>query len=138
MTTTCDRHSDRVAETCVGPVFRAPELPLNAVLRSAARGRDRETTVVAGYAEFGAFYADLAEVAVWTSGYGAWQEHATFLLRSVGGRWCGIGFSEPDAAELVRWLCELPGFDVGLLLELIGQHERCIVTLWRRPIAVGN
>lgn len=138
MTTTCERHSDRLAEACVGPVFRAPELPLNAALGSAVRGRDRETTVVAGYADFGAFLASLAEVAVWTSGDGAWQEHATFLLRSVGGRWCGIGFGEPDAAELVRWLCELPGFDVGLLLELIGQQERRIVTLWRRSTEFGS
>jgi hypothetical protein len=137
MTTTCERHSHPEAHVGVAPAPRAPHAPLNAVLGRALRRRGRDTTVTE-VTEFGELFADLAEVAVWTSGDGAWQEHATFLLRSVDGRWRGVGFSEPAAAPLVRWLRELPGFDADLLLELLGQHERRIVTVWRRPVAVAR
>jgi hypothetical protein len=76
--------------------------------------------------------AELVEVAVWTSQDGEWQEHATLLLGTGDGHWDAVGFSEPAAAVLIPKLCELPGFNVDLLLELIGSRERRVVALWRR------
>jgi hypothetical protein len=76
--------------------------------------------------------AELVEVAVWTSQDGAWQEHATLLLGARDGHWDAVGFSEPAAAVLIPKLCELPGFKVDLLLELIGSREQRVVALWRR------
>ena len=76
--------------------------------------------------------AELLEVAVWTSQDGAWQEHATLLLGTGDGHWEAVGFSEPAAAVLIPKLCELPGFNVDLLLELIGSRERRVVSLWHR------
>jgi len=76
-------------------------------------------------------FAELTEVAAWTSSEGAWQEHATFLLRTGDGRWHDIGFSDPAATELVDWLLQRPGFDVRLLRDLISEPNRRIVTLWQ-------
>jgi hypothetical protein len=76
--------------------------------------------------------AELVEVAVWTSQDGEWQEHATLLRGTAVGHWDAVGFSEPAAAVLIPKLCELPGFNVDLLLELIGSRERRVVALWRR------
>jgi hypothetical protein len=131
MTTTCERHAHPEAQARVVPAPRAPHAPLAAMLGRAHRRRGDDTAAVE-VAEFAELFANLAEVAVWTSGEGAWQEHATFLLRTVDGCWRGVGFSEPAAAELVRWLRQLPGFDADLLLELLGERQRRIVPLWRR------
>ena len=72
----------------------------------------------------------LVEVAAWTSGEGAWQEHATFLLRTGDGALHHVAFNEPDATKLVSWLRTRPGFDSGLLLELLGETARRIIPLW--------
>ncbi|HEY2205203.1 MAG TPA: hypothetical protein VGH99_12100 [Pseudonocardia sp.] len=80
--------------------------------------------------------ADLAEVAVWTSDDGAWQEHATFLLLGFDGSWRSVAFADPAATELVPRLRRLPGFDGDLLLDLLNRrYGRRIVTLWRHPAA---
>jgi hypothetical protein len=89
--------------------------------------------VLADFVELSEFPANLAEVAVWTNMAGAWREHATFLLRSIDGRWHAIGFSEPAATELVERFAELPGFDIDLLQDAIAERSQCVVTLWRAP-----
>ncbi|HEY2206221.1 MAG TPA: hypothetical protein VGH99_17245 [Pseudonocardia sp.] len=76
--------------------------------------------------------ADLAEVSVWTSGEGHWQEHAWFLLRDHSGHRRSVGFAEPEASELVIRLCALPDFDADALRDLVlceGRGCRS-VTLW--------
>ena len=80
------------------------------------------------------FFSRLTEVAAWTSDDGAWQEHATFLLRTSDNQWHAVGFAEPAAAELMLYLGQLPGFNTGLLREVIGKPVRQMVTLWRRPV----
>lgn len=110
----------------------SPRPPLDATLAPAPGSRRRERRPADAVDRSG-FDDELNEVAVWTASDGAWQEHATFLLRTTDGTWRAVGFAEPAATELVGWLRQLPGFDATLLWEVIGQPVRRIVSLWHRP-----
>jgi hypothetical protein len=80
--------------------------------------------------------ADLAEVAVWTSPDGCWQEHATFLLGTRDGVWHEVGFAAPEAADLIRHLGSLPGFREDRLFQLLGPCAGQVRSLWRRTAPV--
>ncbi len=123
------------------PEPAAPSTNLGARRGSRRRGSRRRGSVpppVSGRStpvqvDLAAVFAELVEVAVWTSADGHLQEHASFLLRTGDHRWHLVGFSEPSALELVHRLHHLPGFDPAALLELIGTHSRRIRTLWAQP-----
>jgi hypothetical protein len=80
-----------------------------------------------------AIFEELVEIAVWTSHDGDWQEYASFLLHTSDGSWHAVGFGDPAAGELTARLQRLPGCDTALLLDLIGERTRRIVTLWSHP-----
>ena len=118
-------HIGRVDESKIAQpaaVVPAPRVPPDqahpAPARVAGRAGQARRAVLADFVELSEFPANLAEVAVWTNMAGAWREHATFLLRSIDGRWHAIGFSEPAATELVERFAELPGFDIDLPVRL--------------------
>jgi hypothetical protein len=100
--------------------------------------RRRAARALADYVDPAELRTELAEVLVWTSADGAWQEHATFLLRMRDGDLHAIAFGEPAGAELALWLRQLPGCDTDLLCEVIGQPVRRIVTIWRRADNPGG
>ena len=74
-------------------------------------------------------WPELAEVAVWTSSEGEWQEHASFLLGTHSGHWHMVSFADPASEGLAPRLRSLPGFDADLLLELIRAHTSQIAVL---------
>ena len=111
-----------------GPPRPAPRAPRG----DSLRGLD-PIPVVIPWRNRDRLLADLVEVAVWTSADGSWQEHTSFLLRTTDGRWHQVPFAEPTATRLIAALCALPGFDRDLLLDLLGQRTRQVLTLWRHP-----
>jgi hypothetical protein len=74
---------------------------------------------------------NLRQVAVWTARHGHLQEHASFLLGTTDDEWHHVPFTDPAATELVARLRTLPGFDTDRLLELLGEREQRVVTIWR-------
>jgi hypothetical protein len=75
----------------------------------------------------------LVEVAVRTTAYGSWQEHAHFVLNDADGECTLVPFSHPAVSDLLPRLRALPGFDDDLLLDVIGSSEARLVVLWRDP-----
>ena len=118
------------------PVHNAPVPPSAPAPRApqgdSLRGLD-PVPVVIPWGNPDRLLADLVEVAVWTSADGSWQEHASFLLGTSDGRWHHVPFAEPAATTLIAALCALPGFDKDLLLDLLGQRTRRVLTLWTHP-----
>jgi hypothetical protein len=72
-------------------------------------------------------------VAVCTTAYGSWQEHAHFVLNDAAGGCTLIPFSHPAVSQLLPRLRALPGFDDDRLLDVIGSSEARIVVIWRHP-----
>jgi hypothetical protein len=120
-----NRDHNRTTEAALVPPPRAPLFDSLRRLVPCPPSDDRT--------DLDRLFDNLVEVAVWTSRDGGWQEHASFLLATADGRWHAIGFGDPQATELTRRLRSLPGCDTDLLLDLIGERTRRIVTLWRHP-----
>ncbi|HEY1969344.1 MAG TPA: hypothetical protein VGH89_15440 [Pseudonocardia sp.] len=122
-------HSNQANQpTTEVPLVPPPRAPLfDSLRRLVPRSPSGDLT------ELDRLFDNLVEVAVWTSRDGGWQEHASFLLATADGRWHAIGFGDPIATELTQRLRSLPGCDTDLLLDLIGERTRRIVTLWRHP-----
>ena len=117
-----------------GYVAPAPRTSLDDVRRGAGSARPPARRV-GGRAELDVVLAGLTQVVAWTSSEGAWQENATFLLRTVDDVWHAVGFADPAATPLVERLRELPDFDSEALLRLIGESGRRMITLWTRAPA---
>ena len=126
----------RFSQSRSAPAHNAPGTPPapapRAPLGDSVRGLD-PVPVVIPFADPDRLLADLVEVAVWTSADGSWQEHASFLLGTTDGRWRHVPFADPTASGLIAAVCALPGFDSDLLLDLLSQRTRRVLTLWRLP-----
>ncbi|HZZ50428.1 MAG TPA: hypothetical protein VFE65_26355 [Pseudonocardia sp.] len=126
-----DRHAGQnipTTDVSVANAIPPPRAPLFDSLRRLVPRAPRPSPP-----DLDAIFEELAEVAVWTSQDGDWQEHASFLLRTSDGNWHSVGFGDPVAGELTSRLRTLPGCDTSLLLDLIGERTRRIVTLWCHP-----
>jgi hypothetical protein len=75
-------------------------------------------------------WAELDEVAIWTTSEGPATEDVYFVLRGVEDR--GVVVPSEAAPEgLLERLQQLPGFDSGKVIEAMGSVEEAVFVCWR-------